>query len=72
LGGIVSAPPRKGEQLGRHIGAFLGRQRQRVAQKLLGAVVDLHGRIATPGLIDSHAHLTSMARLVSWIDLADP
>jgi predicted amidohydrolase YtcJ len=36
------------------------------------AVVDLHGQIATPGLIDSHAHLTSMARLVAWIDLADP
>src|SRR5262245_44068276 len=35
-------------------------------------ILDLHGRTATPGLIDSHAHIASGGgRMLLWLDLSD-
>ena len=34
-------------------------------------VIDLHGRSATPGLVDGHAHLYELGESLEWIDLRD-
>lgn len=41
-----------------------------VEEKYLGAkVIDLDGKVIVPGFIDSHIHLTSIAKLKKWINL---
>jgi hypothetical protein len=32
-------------------------------------VIDLHGRSATPGLVDGHAHLYELGQSLEWVDL---